>query len=257
MNVLLGYCGLLLMLLFSSVQNVKADIPQDCTEIKKQVPRAPSGTYNIQPAGRKVPFKVYCEMRSDGGWTVFQRRSGGSVSFEREWAAYKSGFGSLSDDHWLGLEQVFLMTNSRDKSWTLRVDLWDFEGGTAYAEYKNFKLGNEQTAYKLQVGAYSGTAGDAIRGDYPGVDENGYGFSTTDRDNDGCNPCIFGDIAESHCTRTEGGAWWFSKCGSAALNGEWHPISDHIGWASGLHWLTWKPPAPYSAKATRMMIKSE
>ncbi|XP_037552160.1 fibrinogen-like protein 1 [Nematolebias whitei] len=230
----------------------------DCTEIKKQVPHAPSGTYNIQPAGRSFPFKVYCEMRSDGGWTVFQRRSGGSVSFNREWIDYKSGFGSLSNDHWLGLEQVFLMTNSRDKSWTLRVDLWDFEGGTAYAEYKNFKLGNEQTAYKLQVGPYVGTAGDAIRGAYPGTEENGYGFTTIDRDNDGCNPCLVeGDIAIFSCVQIKSGAWWFSKCGSAALNGEWQPDGDNIGSSSGLHWLTWKFPQHYSAKATRMMIKSE
>lgn len=39
--------------------------------------------------------QVYCEMRADGGWTVFQRRSGASVTFDRKWAAYKNGFGSL------------------------------------------------------------------------------------------------------------------------------------------------------------------
>uniref|UniRef100_A0A3Q3AM62 Fibrinogen C-terminal domain-containing protein n=1 Tax=Kryptolebias marmoratus TaxID=37003 RepID=A0A3Q3AM62_KRYMA len=226
---------------------------ENCTQVKKQSPRAPSGIYDIQ-----LGFpQVYCEMRSDGGWTVFQSRTGGFVSFNRDWAAYKSGFGSLSNNHWLGLEKVFLMTKDRTKTWTLRVDLWDHEGGTAYAEYQNFRLGDEQTAYKLQVGAYRGNAGDAIRGAYPGIDQNGFGFSTVDRDNDGCSPCIFGDIAEAQCTFSDGGGWWYSKCGSASLNGDWHPSGEHIGWASGLHWLTWKPPAPYSAKATRMMIKSE
>ncbi|MEQ2282030.1 hypothetical protein AMECASPLE_036343, partial [Ameca splendens] len=98
---------------------------------------------------------------------------------------------------------------------------------------------------------------DAIRGTYPGIDQNSFGFSTIDRDNDGCSLCIFGDIPEAECALTEGGGWWYSRCGSASLNGVWHPFGEHIGWASGLHWLTWKPPAPYSAKATRMMIKSE
>lgn len=43
-----------------------------------------------------LPAQVYCEMRSDGGWTVFQKRSGGAVSFNRKWAAYKNGFGNLT-----------------------------------------------------------------------------------------------------------------------------------------------------------------
>ncbi|KAF7228891.1 fibrinogen-like protein 1 [Nothobranchius furzeri] len=140
--------------------------------------------------------------------------------------------------------------------WTLRVDLWDFEGGNAYAEYRNFRLGDEQSAYSLQVGKYRGTAGDAIRGAHLGIDQNGYGFSTFDRDNDGCSPCIFDNIAIRHCVSSEGGGWWYSQCGSASLNGEWHHFGEHIGWSSGLHWETWKH-ARYSAKATRMMIRSE
>lgn len=100
------------------------------------------------------------------------------------------------------------------------------------------------------------TKGDAIRGKYPDIDQNGHGFSTIDRDNDGCSPCIFGDILERECASSDGGGWWYSRCGSASLNGDWHPTGNHMGWASGLHWLTWKTPETYSVKATRMMIKS-
>ncbi|XP_072233934.1 angiopoietin-related protein 5-like [Leuresthes tenuis] len=262
MKGLLGYCGLiltLLLILSGQAQKTQKRVYSsgtDCTQIKTLSPNASSGVYLIQPVGIRTPFKVYCEMRPDGGWTVFQRRSGGAVSFTRIWAAYKNGFGKLVDDHWLGLKKVFALTKNKSKQWTLTVDLWDHEGGTAFAEYKNFRLGNEKTAFKLKVGEYSGNAGDAIRGAYPGIDQNGYGFSTIDRDNDGCSLCIFGDIAVGQCTISEGGGWWYSKCGSASLNGDWHPSGDHIGWASGLHWLTWKPPAPYSAKASRMMLKS-
>ena len=42
----------------------------------------------------------------------------------------------------------------------MRVDLWDFEGGTAFAEYSDFRLGTEKEAYKLNVGAYRGNAGN-------------------------------------------------------------------------------------------------
>ncbi|XP_013888542.1 angiopoietin-related protein 5 [Austrofundulus limnaeus] len=258
----LGFCVALVLLVSCSEQteeNQQALFFQgiDCTQIKTTSPQATSGIYVIKPAGVKKPLKVYCEMRRDGGWTVFQRRSGGSLSFNRNWEAYKNGFGNATHDHWLGLKTVFALTKKKSKKWTLRVDLWDHEGGTAFAEYKNFKVGNEKSSFKLHVGKYRGNAGDAIRGAYPGIDQNGFGFSTIDRDNDGCSPCIFGDIAVSRCIDSEGGGWWYSKCGSAALNGDWHPFGQHIGWSSGLHWLTWNPPAPYSVKATRMMIKSE
>lgn len=97
--------------------------------------------------------------------------------------------------------------------------------------------------------------GDAFRGSYPGGDQNGFGFSTADRDNDGCSPCIFDDMAQLDCTFSAGGGWWFSSCGSAALNGDWHQRGQHLGWASGLHWDTWKSGGSYSLKASRMMIK--
>ncbi|MEQ2213755.1 hypothetical protein XENOCAPTIV_020378 [Xenoophorus captivus] len=178
----LGYCTLILTLLLSCSVQAELVVPissslwargrvhpgqeivvssqgTDCTQIKTQSPNAPSGVYVIQPAGVKYHFKVYCEMNSDGGWTVFQRRSGGSVSFKRKWAKYKNGFGNITQDHWLGLKKVFAVTKSKSKKWILRVDLWDHEGGTAFAEYKDFRLGNEKTAFKLHVGKYSGNAG--------------------------------------------------------------------------------------------------
>ncbi|TMS03005.1 angiopoietin-related protein 5 [Larimichthys crocea] len=262
MKSLVGYCLFTLAFLLSFTEQAKK--PQaavtsqgtDCTQIKALSPQASSGVYVIQPPGVKTPFKVYCEMRSDGGWTVMQRRSGGAVSFDKKWAAYKNGFGHMTQDHWLGLKNVFCLTKNKTKKWTLRVDLWDHEGGTAHALYRNFRLSSEKKAFRLHVGKYTGNAGDAIRGAYPGINQNGFGFSTIDRDNDGCSPCIFGDIAQMDCSSSEGGGWWFSRCGSASLNGDWHPTGNHIGWASGLHWGTWKTPMPYSMKATRMMIQS-
>lgn len=259
MKTLCGFCGLILVVFFSySEQAKKAVTPEgtDCRDIKSKNPQASSGVFLIQPTGVKAPFKVYCEMRSDGGWTVFQKRSGAQVKFDRNWTAYKNGFGNLTNDHWLGLKKVFSLTKSKNKRWTMRVELQDHEGATAFAEYNNFKLGTERSGYKLKVGKYRGTAGDAIRGVTKGQDQNGFGFSAMGRDNDGCDPCLFGDIAQMECVASDGGGWWFSRCGSASLHGYWHPAGDHIGWASGLHWDTWKTGAPYSLKATRMMIKS-
>ena len=46
------------------------------------------------------------------------------------------------------------------KTYTLRVDLADFEGNSRYAEFKDFAVANEGNKYRLTVGYYSGTAGD-------------------------------------------------------------------------------------------------
>ncbi|XP_024914224.1 angiopoietin-related protein 5-like [Cynoglossus semilaevis] len=174
----------------------------DCSQILAQSPKASSGVYVIKPPGAKTPFQVYCEMREDGGWIVFQRRSGEALSFNKKWEEYKHGFGKLKHDHWLGLNKVFLL--SQVETWALRVDLWDHDGGSAYAQYENFRIENEKTAFKLHIGEFSGNAGDAFRGSYPGGDQNGFGFSTADRDNDGCSPCIFDDMAQLDCTFSAG-----------------------------------------------------
>uniref|UniRef100_A0A3P9LI82 Fibrinogen C-terminal domain-containing protein n=1 Tax=Oryzias latipes TaxID=8090 RepID=A0A3P9LI82_ORYLA len=189
-----------------------------------------------------APDGAYCEMGTSGIWTVIQKRTGGAVAFDREWAAYKNGFGFVSClDHWLGLKKISAMTKDKSKRWKLRVDLWDYEGC------------NESTNYRLSVGRYRGTAG--TDGAYHGIDQNGLVFSTFDRDNDGCDPCIFFcDIAARSCTDFDQGGWRYNKCGSASLNGDWHPKGANTGWLSGLHWLTWKRPVSYSARATRMMF---
>jgi len=45
------------------------------------------------------------------GWIVMQRKvTGGSVSFNKNWAAYRDGFGSATDNddnYWLGLDKVY------------------------------------------------------------------------------------------------------------------------------------------------------
>ena len=58
-----------------------------------------------------------------------------------------------------GNDDLHMLTsyNTRQR---LRVDLTDFEGNTAYAEYDNFAVGSEREKYRLiPLGQYSGTAG--------------------------------------------------------------------------------------------------
>jgi len=95
-----------------------------------------------------------------GGWTVFQRRLNGSADFYLGWESYKNGFGYLNGEFWLGNESLHRLTTAGNI--TMRVDLEDFDGDIRYAEYTSFKVADEADKYRLLVGGYSGTTGDAL-----------------------------------------------------------------------------------------------
>ena len=115
--------------------------------------------YTIKPDS-STAFDVFCDQTTaGGGWTVFQKRLDGSVDFYLNWSDYKVGFGDLNGEFWLGLDKIHRLTS--DDNSLLRVDLEDFEGNTAYAEYNKFGVMSENNKYKLILGLYS--AGDLLR----------------------------------------------------------------------------------------------
>ena len=110
--------------------------------------------YTIKPDNLPA-FDVFCDQTTAGGsWIVFQKRLNGSVDFFRSWNDYKHGFGDLKSEFWLGLDKIHRLTS--DNNSMLRVDLEDFEGNTAYAEYNLFGVMSEKDKYKLILGSYSG-----------------------------------------------------------------------------------------------------
>ena len=161
-------------------------------------------------------------METDGGgWTVFQRRQDGSVDFYKNWTDYENGFGDLTGEFWLGLSKIHRLT--KEGSNTLRVDLGDFEGNTAYANYSTFSIGDGSTEYILTVGGYSGTAGDSL------AYHNASRFSTRDNDNDN-----YGGNCAQHYT----GAWWYYTCYVSNLNGHYFNTATFNG--EGIWWVYWK-----------------
>ena len=127
---------------------------RNCGEIYKSGTRK-DGVYSIKPDNLSAAFDVFCDQTTaGGGWTVFQKRLDGSVDFFLNWSDYKVGFGDLNGEFWLGLDKIHHLT-SDDKS-MLRVDLEDFEGNTAYAEYNKFGVTSENDKYELNLGSYSG-----------------------------------------------------------------------------------------------------
>ena len=194
-----------------------------------------SGVYSVNPDG-KGSFNVYCDMRTDGGgWTVFQRRQDGSVDFYRGWNDYKSGFGQLTAEFWLGNDKIHRLTTARLN--TLRVELEDWNGVRVYAKYGKFNIGDEQAKYRLEVGSYSGTAGDSLVSGH-----NRMAFSTKDRDHD----------IESHSSCAVGwtGAWWYSNCHNSNLNGKYLGNKQND---RGARWLTFR--GSLSLKFTEMKLR--
>ncbi|XP_012943904.1 fibrinogen C domain-containing protein 1-A [Aplysia californica] len=195
---------------------------KDCAEVYDAGHHA-SDIYYIKPLYAGCPIPVWCDMDSPGGgWLVFQRRRDGSVKFDRDWAEYRHGFGDISGEHWLGNDNLFLLTNQA--RYQLRVDLWDFSGNRVHAIYSNFKIDGERDQYRLQVSGYSGSAKDSL------AKHNNKKFSTLDQDNDGRR--------EASCAHEWEGGWWFDNCWFALLNGPYHNRSD-VSWR-GLAWNHWK-----------------
>ncbi|VDI22340.1 Hypothetical predicted protein, partial [Mytilus galloprovincialis] len=94
--------------------------PSDCGDLDKSTCK--SGIYKIYP--EKTPsFKVFCEMeKNGGGWTVFQRRMNGKINFFRKWESYKTGFGNLNGEHWLGKNNIKVFNFPRRDRQNLRKD---------------------------------------------------------------------------------------------------------------------------------------
>ena len=87
---------------------------------------------------------------------MIQKRLDGSVDFYLGWDDYKRGFGNLSGEFWLGLDKIHRLTKEESR---LRVDLEDFNGTTAYAEYSLFSVADEGSNYSLTLGTYNGEHG--------------------------------------------------------------------------------------------------
>ncbi|KAM6233301.1 LOW QUALITY PROTEIN: tenascin-X-like, partial [Porphyrio hochstetteri] len=193
--------------------------PRDCAEEQLNGPGPSRETLIFLGGDPGRPLRVYCDMETDGGgWLVFQRRQDGGTDFWRGWGAYARGFGNVTGEFWLGNEALHALTWGTPTE--LRVDLRT-PRDAAFARYRDFAVAGPEEHYRLLLGAYSGTAGDALsyHANSP--------FSTRDRDPRGRpRPCA---VAYT-------GAWWYHNCHYANLNGRYGTPHDH----QGVTWFPWK-----------------
>ena len=78
---------------------------------------------------------------------MIQKRFNGSMNFDFFYNGYKNGFGNLEGEFWLGLNKIHRLTSSGQ--FVLRVELEDWDGNTAFAEYDKFVIGDEKSKYNL------------------------------------------------------------------------------------------------------------
>ncbi|XP_019386427.1 PREDICTED: tenascin-N isoform X3 [Crocodylus porosus] len=211
--------------------------PADCSQMQ-QNGNATSGMYTIYLNGdASRPMEVYCDMTTDGGgWIVFQRRNTGDLDFYKRWRNYVEGFGDPMGEFWLGLDKLHSLTSATPIRYEIRVDLRT-SNESAYAVYDFFQVASSRDRYKLSVGNYRGTAGDAL------TYHNGWKFTTWDRDN---------DVALSNCALAHRGAWWYKNCHLANLNGKYGETKH----SEGVNWEPWKGHE-FSIPFTEMKIRPQ
>jgi len=186
-----------------------------------------SGVYHVKPLDGQPGFDIFCDMKTaGGGWNVFSRRFDGSVDFYRPWVDYKSGFGDIAGEHWLGLDKINRLSKTMPHK--LRIDLTAFDGAKKHGTWKTFMVDDEEHKYTLTArGFRDGGIGNSLR--Y----HSGRPFSTYDRDN---------DAWANNCASYFHGAWWYGACHHSNLNGKYYgyPGKHPNNYADGADWLTFR-----------------
>ncbi|XP_072344620.1 angiopoietin-related protein 2-like [Scyliorhinus torazame] len=211
---------------------------KDCLEAAEAGNEA-TGIYLLKPENTNRLMQVWCDQTHDpGGWTVIQRRQDGSVNFFRNWETYKQGFGNIDGEYWLGLENIYWLTNQGN--YKLLITMEDWQGRKVFAEYASFRLESETDNYKLRVGRYHGNAGDSFTW------HNGKQFTTLDRDR---------DAYTGNCAHYQKGGWWYNACAHSNLNGVWYRGGHYRSkYQDGVYWAEFRGGA-YSLKSVTMMIR--
>ena len=141
-----------------------------------QIFEAPSGIYKIKVVEFDLRH-VYCDMDTDdGGWIIIQRnKQGSSVSFNRKWDEYETGFGDLQGEFWYGLRGLSCLTEYGN--WEMRLDFQKTDTTQSYLHYTKFKVGSVHQNYPLTLTGFTLKSGDLMSS------ANGRKFSAPDADN--------------------------------------------------------------------------
>ena len=161
-----------------------------------------------------------------GGWTTIMNKVSKSAVFNEPMKTYINGFGnvSVSTNYWLGLANMFDLTNTEQMS--VRIELANSEFDRYFIEYDLFLLGPQIEKFKLTLGnKVFGTIRESFS--Y----HNNMKFTTIDEDN---------TIDGRNCAKEFIGGWWFRNCYATCLTcennlaGQWL-MNDNNGNLANYH----------------------
>ncbi|XP_017073817.1 microfibril-associated glycoprotein 4 isoform X2 [Drosophila eugracilis] len=200
------------------------------------------GVVLIRPRSNVEPFFVYCHQKvRDGGWTMVVNRYDGSADFNRKWADYKTGFGPLTTEFFIGLDKLHQITSS--DNYELLVELQNRKQDLRYALYDHFSIGSESEQYRLNVlGKHQGDAADALR------QHTGKKFSTYDQDN---------DESEQNCAAQQSAAFWYAgSCNLSNPFGLYQRLLERdVDGYKGILWRGFLDGPKGSLKSVRMLVR--
>eukprot|EP00092_Neocalanus_flemingeri_P045309 GFUD01050552.1.p1 GENE.GFUD01050552.1~~GFUD01050552.1.p1 ORF type:complete len:232 (-),score=90.95 GFUD01050552.1:101-775(-) len=178
-------------------------------------------------------------------WVVIQRRGqfGNPANFfAKSMADYKTGFGNVDKEFWLGLDELARLT--KDGKWEMQVDLVDYAGNTYRGVYHKFRVG-AGPRYELEVGEYDSSK--STMGNDVFSYHNKMAFSTKDVDQ---------DTWPNDCSNNYGGqgGWWYKSCSNININGENTGNDKDDAKGMRVHWIG-KGKQHVMMKETEMKMK--
>ena len=227
---------------------------RDCLEHRRQGNSTTNGLYTLSLDGNKM-INAYCDQSTDGGgWTVIQRRMDGSINFFRRWKAYKEGFGQLQREHWLGNENIYLLTAQAiipGSEAMIQMKLRDYGERMYSNRYGFIQVDSEDNNYMLHVTKPSGDQSPDYFTSFNHLTQ----FSTFDKDND--------KAGSYNCARDyKYSGWWIDGSGNSCtttkatytnLNGPYDELRAQKTWYKRICWANSNHPTFTEMKIRRLV----
>ena len=165
---------------------------------------------------------------------VIQQRNAsmGWVNFTRNISDYENGFGDIDGEFWIGLKNIYQLTNQKNMELKMRV--WDDDGYAKNWNYPLFKIYDKSRRYALYTTVTRGS-GDGSYSAFTSEGNSGIYFTTYDY-----------HASNNNCGYTRQSGWWYhsTSCGNANPNGR-HQPSGICGIDETEEKLMWRIPSGY------------